>query len=72
MRAGSRARLNTCGVSTALPGAQGGLSSERQGEEVAGNMETVIKGGSNYGDLEPPPLRWKGKGEMAIDRLKNV
>ena len=70
MKVGGRASLNTCGVSKALPGAQGGLSSERQGEEMVGSTETVIKGGSNSGDPEPPPLRWTGQGEMAIDRLK--
>lgn len=33
----------------------------------------IIKGGDNYGvnELEPQSLGWKGKGEIAADKLKN-
>lgn len=33
----------------------------------------IIKWGNNYGvnELEPQSLGWKGKGEIAADKLKN-
>ena len=34
--------LNSCGMSEGLLGADGGLSSERQWEEMAGNTEVEI------------------------------
>lgn len=57
-----------CGMSEALSLGRGWtVLGETMGRDGWYHGGLVIKGGNNYGvnELEPQPLGWKGKGEIA-------